>query len=99
MTPYSRAVIHGWRMLAGLITAITFVLAIDIAFGHSTWAFAVAIIGLIGLNAPMLRLNCPRCGKNLFFRGVFVVPWPNRICTKCGLDLEHDEPDQRHQNR
>ncbi|MEM9500853.1 MAG: hypothetical protein AAF941_03295 [Pseudomonadota bacterium] len=88
MSIYSQAVVHGWRMLAGLIAAITFVLAIDIAFGHSTWAFAIAIVALIALNSPMLRLNCPHCGKNLFFRGIFVVPWPNRVCGKCGAELD-----------
>jgi len=43
---------------------------------------------LLIANAPMLRFNCPQCGKNAFFRGVFVVLWPNRICTRCGHDLD-----------
>lgn len=87
-TVYSRARRHAQRMLAWLIIAITFVLAVDIFYGHSAIAFALAIIGLVAMNVPMLRFNCPRCGKNLFFRGIFVVPWPNRTCGKCGLELD-----------
>lgn len=74
-------------MLGVLVLAVLLVLAVDRVYGHSTFAFAAAIIMLIVANAPMLRFNCPRCGKNAFFRGIFVVPWPNRICTRCGLDL------------
>lgn len=88
MSIYDRARNHAWRMAAGLIIAITFVLAVDMFYGHSSIAFAVAIVGLVVMNVPMLRLNCPRCGKNLFFRGIFVVPWPNRTCGKCGLELD-----------
>ncbi|MDJ0644297.1 MAG: hypothetical protein QNJ15_15900 [Erythrobacter sp.] len=86
-------------MLAALILAVALVLTVDRLYGHSTIAFAAAILGLVIANAPMLRLNCPECGKNLFFRGVFVVPWPNRTCGKCGYELDHDEPGQDHQNR
>lgn len=92
MTLYDRARRHAWRMLAALIIAITFVLAIDIFYGHSAIAFALAILGLVGMNAPMLRFNCPTCGKNLFFRGAFVVPWPNRTCGKCGRKLDQEDP-------
>ena len=93
MSVYRQAVIHGWRMLAALILAITFVLAIDIFVGHSTIAFAIAIIGLVVANAPMRRFNCPNCGKNLFFRGMLVVPWPSKVCGKCGEQLA---PPQNH---
>jgi hypothetical protein len=88
MSLYARARTHAWRMLAALILAITFVLLMDRLCGHSTIAFALAIIGLVAVNAPMLGFNCPTCGKNLFFRGVFVVPWPNRVCGKCGAALD-----------
>jgi len=46
-------------------------------------------------NAPMLRFNCPACGKNAFFRGVLVVPWPNRICSACGHDCNAADPQNR----
>ncbi|MEL6529524.1 MAG: hypothetical protein AAGK01_10315 [Pseudomonadota bacterium] len=88
MTVYQKAVLHGWRMLTALLLSITVVLAVDQFYGHSTIAFALAIIGLVIANTPMMRLNCPQCGKNLFFRGMFVVPWPNRICGRCGLELD-----------
>lgn len=99
MNVYQRSVRHGWWMLAVLVLAIVFVLGIDLTYGHSSVAFGIAIVGLVIANAPMLRLNCPKCGKNLFFRGVFVVPWPNRICGKCGLELDRETPDDLHQNR
>ncbi len=88
MSVYERAQKHAWWMMGALLVAILFVAVIDQFFGHSTIAFAAAIVGLIAANRRMLGFNCPRCGKNLFFRGLFVVPWPNRICGKCGLDLE-----------
>ncbi len=74
-------------MLGVLTLSVLLVVGVDRFYGHSSLAFAAAIIMLIVANAPMLRFNCPECGKNAFFRGVFVVPWPNRTCTRCGLDL------------
>lgn len=87
-SPYARAAAHARWMLGALSVAILFVLVIDQYIGHSTIAFAIAIIGLIIANRDMLRYNCPRCGKNLFFRWIFVVPWPNRTCGRCGLHLD-----------
>jgi ribosomal protein S27AE len=81
-------------MLGVLGLAVLLVLAVDRLYGHSTIAFAAAIVMLLVANAPMLRFNCGRCGKNAFFRGAFVVPWPNRICTRCGLDLDAAPPSQ-----
>jgi len=74
-------------MLGVLTLSVALVLVVDRIYGHSTLAFAAAIMLLLIANAPMLRFNCPQCGKNAFFRGVFVVPWPNRTCTRCGRDL------------
>ncbi len=82
-------------MLGVLTLAVLLVVAVDRFYGHSSLAFAAAIIMLIIANAPMLRFNCPECGKNAFFRGVFVVPWPNRTCTRCGLDLGSVPPQNR----
>lgn len=80
--------------------AVLLVLAVDRFYGHSTIAFAAAIVMLLVANAPMLRFNCPECAKNAFFRGVFVVPWPNRTCTRCGSDLGgHDLDTVPSQNR
>lgn len=79
-------------MLAVLAVAVLLVALADRVVGHSNIAFAAAIMLLVIANAPMLRFNCPDCGKNAFFRGPFVVPWPNRICTRCGHDLDRQVP-------
>ncbi len=77
-------------MLGVLTLAVLFVAVVEVFVGHSNLAFAAAIIVLILANARMLEFNCPQCGKNLFFRGVLVVPWPNRKCGRCGHDCDHD---------
>lgn len=82
-------------MLGVLAVAVLLVVVVDQVYGHSTLAFAAAIVLLVIANAPMLGLNCGRCGKNAFVRGMLVVPWPNRICTRCGTDLA----EQASQNR
>ena len=92
MTLYRRAARHAWRMQAVLALAVLLVVVVDRNYGHSTLAFAAAIMLLVIANTPMLRFNCPVCGKNAFFRGIFVVLWPNRICARCGHDLDHDLP-------
>jgi len=81
-------------MIGVLALAVLVVAATDRLYGHSSLAFAGAIIMLLVANAPMLRFNCPRCGKNAFFRAPLVVPWPNRHCTRCGLDLDSVLPSQ-----
>ena len=85
MSAYERARRHALQMLAASGLAILFVAVVERYFGHSSIAFGVAIIGLVVANRHMLSHNCPNCGKNLFFRGIFVVPWPERQCGKCGL--------------
>lgn len=79
-------------MLGAVALAVLMVVVVDRVYGHSTLAFAAAIVMLILVNAPILGFNCPRCGKNAFFRGIFVIPWPNRICTRCGEDLDRVLP-------
>ena len=78
-------------MAGALGLSILFVLVVDRYFGHSTIAFGIAIVGLVMANARMLTFNCPNCCKNLFFRGIFVVPWPNKVCGKCGEQLAPSE--------
>ena len=87
-TVYERARRHAWFMIGALILAILFVLVVERFFGHSSIAFGVAIVGLVIANARMMTFNCPHCDKNLFVRGMFVVPWPNRVCGRCGARLE-----------
>ncbi|WP_416227964.1 hypothetical protein [Qipengyuania sp. ASV99] len=91
MSFYERAQRHAWFMAAALGLAILFVVVVEQFAGHSTIAFGVAIVGLVLANARMLGFNCPNCGKNMFFRGIFVVPWPNRNCSKCGNDLSRPQ--------
>ena len=79
-------------MAAVLVFAVLLVVVVDRLYGHSTIAFAAAILLLIIANAPMLGFNCALCGKNAFFRGAFVVLWPNRVCTRCGDDLDQQLP-------
>jgi len=79
-------------MLAALALAVLLVAVVDRFYGHSSIAFAAAILLLVIANTPMLRFNCTNCGKNAFFRGIFVIPWPNRICTRCGQDLDAQIP-------
>ena len=92
MSLFEQAKRHAWFMVGALLVAILFVLAADRFFGHSTIAFGIAIVGLVVANARMRSFNCPTCGKNLFFRGILVLPWPNRTCSKCGEAL--DTPSQ-----
>ncbi len=87
MSLFERASRHAWFMVGALALAFLFVVVVDQYFGHSSIAFGIAIVGLVAANARMLMFNCQTCGKNVFFRGIFVVPWPNRICGKCGTDL------------
>ena len=94
MSLYARAARHAWRMAGALALAMLLIVTTDLVFGHSTLAFAVAIVGLFLINRPILGFNCPRCGKNAFFRGRFAVLWPNRICTRCGTDLDRPDPSQ-----
>jgi predicted RNA-binding Zn-ribbon protein involved in translation (DUF1610 family) len=82
-------------MLGVLAAAVLLVALVDRFYGHSAIAFAAAIMLLVIANAPMLRFNCPACGKNAFFRGMFVVLWPNRRCTRCGHDLDQADPQNR----
>ena len=95
MSLHARAMRHAMRMLGAVMIGVVLVLTVDRLYGHSTFAFAAAIVLLLVANAPMLRFNCPDCGKNAFFRGMFVVPWPNRICTRCGRDLSQTHSQNR----
>ena len=88
MNLYERAKRHAWYMVANVFLAFLFIVVVDRFLGHSTWAFALAIIALLALNARILRFNCPRCGSNLFYRSWIALPWPNRTCSKCGLELD-----------
>lgn len=75
--------------MAGVLVLCMVSVAVAEAFvGHSNLAFAAAIIALVLANARMLTFNCPKCGRNLFFCGALVVPWPSRMCRACGYDCD-----------
>ena len=80
-------------MAQALGLAILFVVTVEQFVGHSSVAFGIAIVGLIFANTRMLSFNCPNCGTNLFMRGFLVVPWPNRVCSKCGTPLAEQKQD------
>ena len=88
MTLYARAVRHAWRMAGSLVLCLLLIATVDRLFGHSNLAFAAAIVLLFLVNRPILGFNCPKCGKNAFFRGRLAVFWPNRICSRCRHDLD-----------
>ena len=88
MSVYERAKRHAWMMWGVFLMSFAFIVAVDNLVGHSDLAFAAAIFALLVANFRILTFRCPRCGSNLFFRALFVVPWPNRTCSHCGLDLK-----------
>ncbi len=87
MSLYRRARRHALKMLVYVLIGAVFIAASDQIVGHSAIAFAIVIFGLFMANIGILAFNCPRCRSNLFFRQFLVVPWPNRTCSRCGLDL------------
>lgn len=87
MTVYQAARRHALKMLAGVGIGAVFILAVDAWMGHSSIAFAIVIFGLFMANIGILGFNCPNCRSNLFFRRALILPWPNRTCSRCGLDL------------
>ncbi len=88
MIVYERAKRHAWMMWGVLVMGFFFVIGIESMIGHSDLAFAVAIFALIIANRRILTFRCSRCTSNLYFRGWLVLPWPNRRCSRCGLDLK-----------
>jgi len=93
MTVYRLAVRHAQMMAFALMVTIFFVITFERLFGFTTPALAISIVVLVVANAKMLSLNCPRCGQNLFMHGLIALPWPNRVCRKCGLQLDRETPD------
>ena len=87
MSVYRAARAHVQVMLLVTAMGALFVIAVDALMGHSTWAFAIVIVVLIALNTRIWRYDCPKCGSNLFMRGVLPLPWPNATCSECGTDL------------
>ena len=47
-----------------------------------------AVVLLIVGGGGTLLIKCDKCGKSVFARGIFVTPWPEKQCSKCGTDLD-----------
>lgn len=91
MNVYQQARRHAWAMIGNVLFGCLFIVIVDRFFGHSTLAFAGVIVVLVVLNRRIMTFDCPRCGSNLFFRKYIMLPWPNRHCSRCGLDLAKGE--------
>ena len=91
MTIYRAAWAHVALLLA--ITAVGVVVSIltERSYGHSTVPFVLTALALLAANSRLGRYACPRCGSNLFVRRRIAMPWPNRRCSRCGLDLGKPE--------
>ena len=88
MSVYATARRHALKMLGLTGLGCLFIIAVDAWIGHSSIAFAIVIFGLFMANIGILGFNCPNCRKNLFFyRGILMLPWPNKVCGRCGTDL------------
>lgn len=87
MTVYRAALAHV-RLLLG-ITALGIVVTVLIEqrTGHTTIPFALTALALLLANRRLARFTCPRCGSNLFVRERIALPWPNKVCSRCGLNL------------
>ena len=75
-------------MLVNVFFGVAFVVMVDRLIDRPGIAFAVVVVTLIALNSRVMSYNCPRCGSNLFFRNWFTLPWPNKVCSRCGLPLK-----------
>ena len=92
-SPYER----GKRlMLLGVLSMFLIVWGVPILASGMGLSAGVAVgalvlpLGVVWVLAGGIGsflIGCPRCGKSLFMRGIFSVPWPARKCSKCGCDL------------
>ena len=92
ISPYARAVRYMLLTAAAGPILVFIVPAVLTASGMSKTT--VGSLGLVlGLGwvfiggAGTLLLSCPKCGKLLMMRGIMAVPWPPKVCRRCGVDL------------
>lgn len=88
MSVYRKAAGHVRLLLAVTALGAVVTIAFERQFGQSLIPFIATSIVLIALNVRIGRYNCPRCRSNLFLRKGWAWPWPNKVCSECGLDLE-----------
>ncbi len=89
---YRLAMNHVRLLLAATLLGVVVTILFERQFGRSEIPFIATAILLLVMNLRISRFTCPRCDSNLFLRGGWAWPWPNRICSECGLDLSQ-EPD------
>lgn len=87
MTVYRAARAHVRLLLAITMAGVVATILFERQFGHSTVPFIATALVLFAANSRLARFACPRCGSNLFVRERIALPWPNRVCSRCGLDL------------
>ena len=87
MTAYRAALAHVRLLLGITALGIAATILIEQWTGHSTIPFALTALALLLVNRRLARFACPRCGSNLFVRERIALPWPNKVCSRCGLDL------------
>lgn len=89
---YVKALVHLLAMVAAGVALIAIVPDLLRRMELSSEAssmieWALAILWLMAGGMGSLLLACPRCGKSPFMRGMISMPWPARICSRCGTDL------------
>lgn len=87
MTVYQAAKAHVGLLLAITAAGVVATILFEQAFDHSILPFAATALVLFWANRRLALFVCPRCGSNLFVRERIALPWPNRVCSRCGLDL------------
>lgn len=87
MNIYRLATTHVRLMLAATLLGVVVTILYERQFGHTLVPFIASAAFLLFLNRRISRFTCPRCDSNLFIRKGWAWPWPNRICSECGLDL------------
>lgn len=87
MTVYHAAMSHVRVLLGITFAGVGATILTDRFYDHSIIPFAVTALVLFYANRRLGSFACPRCGSNLFVRGMIALPWPNKVCSRCGLDL------------
>lgn len=91
MTVYRAAMAHVWLLLGITFAGVSATIVTDMLYDHSIVPFALTALLLLWTNRRLGRFACPRCGSNLFVRERIALPWPNKMCSRCGLDLAHEQ--------
>ena len=86
-SPYARGRRHFYTMLAALPLLVWVIPTLLVSLGASFEASGMVVFLTLPLGLWALLIRCPQCGKSVFMRGIWSMPWPARRCSKCGNDL------------